>query len=455
MKSKKWATLSLVSAMTLTLLAGCGTSSTDTASSASPAATTAATVAPDATKAPAAGPAKLTGNLEIQYFVGGYGDKWWKQVIGQFQAENPDLKIVETAGPKINEQTKPRWIAGNPPDFVYIDGPEFNEAQAVTDGQLEDLTSWIPDAKNVDGDKILSLLAQAPEKHDGKIYSVPLVLNTWGVFWDKKLLKDKGIDAPIDWPSFLDASAKLKAAGITPFIHTGKYPYYIQRSILLPAIVSANNNDYSILQDIADLKPDVWAKPAILAGLNKLVELRDKGFIDKASTSINHTDSQTLFLQHKDGFIPNGLWLPGEMAKDVPADFNFGEIPSVTQDKGGKIVANTGTATVAIAAKGKNKDNAKAFLQFIFSKKQAGSFAELSGAPSNIKADISNSNAAPYIKDAVAALSSDNTVVVPNITIPDDLDKAMWDADVALTSGTIQPADWIKRVSAAAVKAKK
>jgi N-acetylglucosamine transport system substrate-binding protein len=455
MKSKKWLILSMAFALVLTMLAGCAKSTTKDAASIAP--STAATAAPaEATPAPDAGAAKLTGDLEIQYFVGGYGDKWWKQVIAEFQAANPGLNpIKQTSGPKINEQNKARWIGGTPPDFVYIDGPEFNEVQAVTDGQLEDLSSWITDAKNVDGEKILDLLTQKPELHDGKTFSVPLVLGTWGMFWDKKLFTDKGIEEPKDWPSFIAASQKLKDAGITPFIHTGKYPYYIQRALLLPAFVSANNNDYSILRDIADLKPEVWSNPAILAGLNKLVELRDKGFIDKASTSINHTDSQSLFLQHKDGFIPNGLWLPGEMAKDVPADFNFGQIPSVTQDAGGKVVANTSTATVAIAAKGKNKDNAKAFLQYIISKKQAGPFAELSGAPSNIKADIADSKALPYLKDAVAALNSDNTVVVPSITIPDDLDKAMWDADVALTSGKIEPAEWIKRVSTAAAKAKK
>jgi len=64
----------------------------------------------------------LSGTLEIQYFVGGYGDTWWKDTIADFQALHPNLKIEQLAGPKINEQTKPRWIAGNPPDFVYIDG---------------------------------------------------------------------------------------------------------------------------------------------------------------------------------------------------------------------------------------------------------------------------------------------------------------------------------------------
>ncbi|MEX2460998.1 MAG: extracellular solute-binding protein [Paenibacillaceae bacterium] len=461
MKSKKWLVLSLVFALVLTMLAACGKSSTkETASSTPVPATEAtaapATAAPAATPAPDAGPAKLTGDFEIQYFVGGYGDTWWKKVIADFQALNPDLKIKEDAGPKINEQNKPRWIGGTPPDFVYIDGPELFDKQMVTDGQLEDLTAYIADAKTVDGDKILDLLAQAPQQFDGKIYDIPLVLGSWGIYWDKAFFKAKGWDAPTDFPSWLATMDKIKAEGSSaPFIHTGKYPYYINGGVLFPAIVSANNGDYKLLQDMANNDPVAWKNPAIIKALNQIVTIRDKGFIDKASTAINHTDSQSQFLQHKDAFIPNGLWMPNEMAKDVPGDFDFGFTTSLTQDAGQKAVAITSTANVAIAKKAKNKEAAKAFLQFIFAKAQASQFAELSGAPSNIKGDISSSKAPSYVKDAAAVFTSDNTIVVPAVSFSADVDKAMQDASLALSIGRITPDEWVKRVSAISAKQKK
>ncbi|MFD0695822.1 ABC transporter substrate-binding protein [Paenibacillus sp. GCM10027628] len=451
MNMKKWSTMGLAASMVL-VAAGCG-------KSAAPAETTkpAASVAPTtaATAAPATGAKKLSGDFEIQYFVGGYGDKWWKKVIADFQAANPDLKIKESAGPKINEQMKPRWIAGNPPDFVYIDGPELFDRQMVTDGLLEDLTDWYKDAKNVDGDKISDLLAQQPPQYDGKIYNIPFVLNSWGIFYDKALFKDKGWAEPKDFDDFLKTSETIKAAGINPFIHTGKYPYYINGAVLYPAIVSANNNDYKLLQDMANNNLEAWKSPAILKGLDRIVQIRDKGFIDKASVQINHTDSQSLFLQHKDAFIPNGLWLPNEMAKDVPSGFDFGFVPSITQDKGGKVVANTSTSTFAIAKKAKNKDAAKAFMQFVFAKSQAGQWAELSGAPSNIKGDISSSKAPSFVKDAAKYLSSPDTVVVPTVSFAADVDKAMQDATVALTIGTIKPEEWVKRVTDVVAKQKK
>jgi N-acetylglucosamine transport system substrate-binding protein len=465
MKSKKWLVLSVVFALVLTMLAGCGKTTPKEAASVAP--STAATVAPAteapvttapeaATPAPEAGAAKLTGDFEIQYFVGGYGDTWWKKVIADFQALNPDLKIKQDAGPKINEQNKPRWIGGTPPDFVYIDGPELFDKQMVTDAQLEDLTAFIADAKTIDGDKILDLLAQAPQKFDGKIYDIPLVLGSWGIYWDKALFKAKGWDAPKDFPSWLAVMDKIKAEGsAAPFIHTGKYPYYINGGVLFPAIVSANNGDYKILQDMANNDPEVWKNPAILKALNQIVTLRDKGFIDKASSAINHTASQSQFLQHKDAFIPNGLWMPNEMAKDVPGGFDFGFTTSLTHDAGQKAVAITSTANVAIAKKAKNKEAAKAFLQFIFSKAQASQFAELSGAPSNIKGDISNSKAPSYVKDAAAVFTSPDTIVVPNVSYPADVDKAMQDASLALSIGKITPEEWVKRVSAMSAKQKK
>ena len=239
------------------------------------------------------------------------------------------------------------------------------------------------------------------------------------------------------------------------FIHTGKYPYYINGAFLYPAIVSANGGDYKVLQDMAANKVEAFQSPAVLTALNKIVALRDKGFIDKASIQINHTDSQMLFLQNKDAFIPNGLWLPNEMSKDIPQGFDFGFIPSITQDAGQKIVANTSTATVAIAKNAKNKDAAKAFLQYVFSKAQASQWAELSGAPSNIKGDISASNAPSFVKDAAKYLTDPNTVVIPTITFNADVDKAMQDATDALTISKITPEEWVTRVTDVVKKAAK
>lgn len=397
----------------------------------------------------------LKGDFEIQYFVGGYGDAWWKEVIGEFQKANPDLNIKQSAGPKINEQMKPRWISGDPPDFVYIDGAGSNERQMIEDDQLLDMTDWLKGAKNGDGETILDIVIAQPTQYgDGKHFTLPLVFGSWGIFYDKALFSEKGWAAPSDWDGFLDVSQKIKDSGISPFIHTGVYPYYIHGGLLDSAIVAANGGDASILTKMANLEEGIFKSEPVAKALDKIVQLRDKGFIDEGSVALNHTDSQSLWLQHKAAFIPNGLWLENEMKKDIPAGFDFGFIPSVTQGKGENSIAIPYTNTIAVAKKAKNPEAAKAFIQFIFAKQSAVRWAELTGAIMNIKADLDSSSASQVVKDAMKFFNSEATTVAPVVVLNADVEKVKMDSTVALTQGGITPEEWMNRMEEASKKAR-
>ncbi|WP_409342893.1 ABC transporter substrate-binding protein [Paenibacillus sp. MBLB4367] len=456
-RTKQWMTAGVASAIALMSLAGCGggdpkPAATSAKPSDSPKPSESAK--PAESVKPADTGKKLTGEFEIQYFVGGYGDKWWKQIIGEFQKKYPDLKIKETAGPQINEQTKPRWIQGNPPDFVYIDGAGANPRTMYLDGQLMDLTDYLKDAKNVEGKKILDLLIAKPEEYTkGKYFTLPLVFGSWGTFYDKALFKKNGWETPTDWQSFLAVGDKIKAAGgMDVYMHTGVYPYYINGGMLDATTVAMNNYDGSIITRINDLEKGIFKSEPVVKALNRIVEMRDKGFIAKSSVALNHTDSQAQWLQHKAAFIPNGLWVENEMAKDIPAGFEFGFIPSIGQDKGGKYVAIPTTATVGIAKKAKNPEAAKAFIEYIFTEDASKKWAELSKAVMNVKTNLDNTNANALSKEANKYYSNPNTIVAPETVIPEDLVKVRNDATVALTEGKITPAEWGDRLEAAADK---
>lgn len=406
------------------------------------------------TKDPQTEEPKITGDFEIQYFVGGYGDAWWKEMLGEFQKKYPDLKIKESAGSQINEQMKPRWIQGNPPDVVYIDGAGSNETQMVKDDQLMDITDWVKQAKNVDGEALTEPLIAPPQDYGGKNYTIPLVFGSWGTFYDETLFKEKGWDVPKDWDSFMAVSEKIKAAGINPYIHTGKYPYYIVGGLLNTGFVSENGDNPQILKDQEASKEGSFKNDAVAKTLKKLVDMRDKGYFDNASFGINHTDSQMLFLQHKDAMIPNGLWLENEMKKDVPQGFKFGFIPSVMQNTGGKYVAIPYTSNIAIAKKAKNPEAAKAFIEFIFTKKAAVRWAELTGALMNVKADLESSGASDVVKTAMKYFNGSDTIVAPVFKLNADLEQAENDATIALLQKTITPEEWMERMEKAAAKSR-
>lgn len=442
------------------VLAGCGASNNGAGKNEPTAAPATNTAAPSAQPEESASPTnegQLIGEFEIQYFVGGYGDSWWKQAIAEFQALHPELKIKESAGAKINDQMKPRWLQGDPPDFVYIDGAGSNTGQMVRDDQLMDITDWLKDAVNVEGKKIVDLLIAQPEEYEaGKSHAVPFVFGSWGTFYDKALFESKGWQPPTDWDSFLAVGDQIKADGsMDVYIHTGVYPYYINGALLDPTIVAMNNYDTSIIKKINSLEEGIWKSEPVMKALEKMVQLHEKGFINKGSVALNHTDSQMQFLQHKAAFIPNGLWVEGEMASDVPNGFDFGFVPSIGQDSGGKFVANPYTSTVAIAKKAKNPEAAKAFMQFIYTETQAKKWAEMSKAPSNIKADLSGTNATRLTIEAAQFYSSPDTVVSPEVVIPEQLVNERNNATMALTEGKITPQQWAERMEEATANARK
>ncbi|MFC7679352.1 extracellular solute-binding protein [Paenibacillus sp. GCM10028914] len=453
-KGKKKAALSLVMLSIVLSLAGCG-GGTKAADPPAPEKTPTTQNEPAKTDDTKPEEPKVAGDLEIQYFVGGYGDGWWKEVIGEFKKKYPDVNIKESAGSQINEQMKPRWIQGNPPDVVYIDGAGSNETQMVLDDQLMDITDWVKDAKNVDGEPLTGNLIAPPQDYDGKNYTIPLVFGSWGTFYDENLFTEKGWEIPKDWDSFLATSEKIKGDGIYPYIHTGKYPYYIVGGLLNTGFVSENGDDPQILKDQEAAKEGSFKNDAVANTLNKIVDMREKGYFDNASFGMNHTDSQMLFLQHKDAMIPNGLWLENEMKKDVPEGFKFGFIPSVMQKPGGKYVAIPYTSNIAIAKKAKNPEAAKAFIEFIFTKQTAVRWAELTGALMNVKADLESSGASDVVKTAMKYFNGSDTIVAPVFKLSADLEQAENDATIALLQGSITPEEWMDRMEKAAAKVRK
>ncbi|GGH76368.1 N-acetylglucosamine transport system substrate-binding protein [Pullulanibacillus pueri] len=396
----------------------------------------------------------LSGTLEIQYFVGGYGDAWWKDVIKDFQAKHPDLTIKQDAGPNVNTQMKTRWISNNPPDVVYIDGAGASETQMIEDSQLMDLTDWVKSIKLDDGTPLMDSFIVPPSNYDGKIYSLPLVFDTWGTWYNKALFEKKGYDVPTDFESWMASMKKIKEdEGIAPFTTTGKYPYYFLRGVLFPAFASVGGED--LLNALIDGDKGAWTDPRVEKIMGDVQKMQEAGYIDKGFAALSHTQSQMNFLLNKNAYIPVGFWLPNEMAKDVPKDFKFGFIPSQMHEKSDKASIVPDLRPLAIAKKAKNPEAAKAFVEFAFQKKYAQTFAEKTGAMMNMKGvDLDSDAKVPsYLKDANKMINSgDVQVVQKDHPMSQDFEDPLSDALVSLMLGKMDAKAFCQKAEAAAQK---
>lgn len=396
---------------------------------------------------------EISGDLEIQYFIGGYGDEWWNQVFADFEEEYPEVTIIPHGGPTIHEEMRSRWITNDPPDVVEIEGAGISESQMVADGQFMDLTDWLSTVELEDGSLLADRFIAPPNTYDGVVYSVPLIYDNRGTWFDAAWFEQEGWDIPMDIEAWNASMATIKAeTGVAPIATTGVYPTVFLTGVLYPAFAGAGGSE--LLNALIDGEEGAWSDPRVLDIMETVEGWVDDGFIDPGFAGLTHTQAQMNFLLHQNAYVPTGFWLPNEMRGDVPDGFEFGVIPTPFNEPGEKMTVVPEVKTIAVAEKAENPEAAKAFIEFIMTDEYARDFARLSGGMLNISGlDFSNSEDVPaYLQRANDILNDEELVQLEYMNHPmhSDLSTPIGNALVSLLLGDSTAAQFVDAAEQAA-----
>ncbi len=341
--------------------------------------------------------------LNIALFQGGFGREYFDAVVAEFEKDYPGVRVNVVASPKIWDVVRPQVVAGNPPDFLYLtEGDQGGlVAGLIKDRGLLDLTDVFAGKAIDQGDALKDLVlpgildsrACSPY-NDGKIYLAPYNYTVMGLWYNKTFFDKNGIKPPKTWDDFFALNDTAKKYGRALFTYQGIYPGYLEQ-FLFPAIYSAGGN--KALQSMFSLDPNFWttepAKKA--AGIFGKIASTDNALMS-GTVALNHTQSQTAFMQGKSMFCVNGSWFESEM-KDAPREdgfqFGFAGVPAFMA--GEKVASWTSTETFLIPAKAKNAPLAKEFLRYLYTKKsvllngeKAGGVYAVKGAVDLVKEKI-------------------------------------------------------------------
>jgi N-acetylglucosamine transport system substrate-binding protein len=401
--------------------------------------------------------------LDVVIFKGGYGDDYARAFEKLYRKSFPKAKISHLGTQDITGKLQPRFNAGSPPDVVDDSGAKQIKLDVLyKSGQLADLTPLL-DAPYIDdpSKKVRDVLQPGTIEigsFDGKMYQLSYVYTVWGLWYSGKLFKEKGWTAPKTWADFLDLSKEIKKAGIAPFCHQGKYPYYI--NVLIMDLI-AKNGGPDFVKRIDSLDPTVWDEPSAKAGIEAVYEIVDKGYLLPGTNGMTHIESQTAWNQYKAAFIPSGSWLENEQLKATPSDFamTFLPVPSLDGDKlpAEAIRAGAGEPFI-VPEKAKNKEGGLEFLRIMLTKEASGKFAQAANSLTVLKDGVgADVKLRPGTASTVTALKAagDNTFNYNYVNTATEFATAVENASGELMAKRIKPAEWLKRVKAAAAKAKK
>jgi N-acetylglucosamine transport system substrate-binding protein len=357
--------------------------------------------------------------LEVALFEGGYGLDIFKEIARELEKAHPEVVVNVWGNPRVMEQLRPRFIAGDPPDVVYI--PQQNDAlQFMYEGMLYPVNE-LYESKSFDQNKKVwdtftsSIQEVADEfKFEGKHYLLPLSYSIRGIFYDAVLFKRNGWSIPSYWDEFLALSDKIKASGIAPWTYQGIYPGYMA-GIIRPLIYKSGGKQ--AIFDIDNLKPGAWKNPDVIKAL-KLIQdyMAHPGYVLSGTEGLSHTESQMEWLRHSAAMLPCGTWLENEMKDVTPDDFemNLAPIPGIRGGKGNVTGVEVSTDfSFVIPRDAKNPKWGIEYMRMMYSSKMSKRFVELVGeSPPIIGATEGVEISKPFANAIAVAEKAEVAIVV-------------------------------------------
>ncbi len=348
MKMKKLMAIGLAAAMSVSMLAGCGASSSSDDETESTAKTEAAEDEDAAEDSGDEDGAAVTaeagsyntqaieedGDITITMMVSGtaYENDFETEVLPKLIKEKwPNVTLEATKLPDDNYYTslKTKLASGECPDIINVqpmsagNNAVYTLAEAGYLAPLDDMTCL-----TLNGDN-------SGMTYNGHIYGITGGVAILGTYYNKDIFEECGITSePQTWQEFLDDCQKIQDAGYQPIVMGDKDQYVIQFGLyqLAAEEIYSKNSDYDSQLLSGDAKftdEDTWDRV-----LEMYKELYDKKYID-ASQSLGLSASQAIteFIDGKAAMTIDGSFnVSAIMAEGAAGSFERGYFPLPGQD---------------------------------------------------------------------------------------------------------------------------
>lgn len=306
---------------------------------------------------------KKTVTISMMFQQTQFGDAH-EQFIQQFEELHPDIKVkmevIPDAGYPGTLQT--RISTGDLPDLYQLN-------VGLDSARMANQAGYIYDLNQLQASKNYTESMASKSKLDGKFASFPNGVAVLGLLYNKDLLKEVGYSKPpATWNELTDAGQKLKAKGKSLLVYASKWetataylfhwvfgdyalkhPDFKQK--YLSRTVDFNNAEYKrVLED----------------GFVKFKELN--AFVRQGSFTNEYAIAQQSFANGESAMLVGGTWDAASIRQLNPKfELGFMNVPYGTnQEDGGYIVIPEDG--LALNAKSKHLEEAKVFLEWMYSK---------------------------------------------------------------------------------------
>lgn len=283
----------------------------------------------------------------------------------RYKEENPDFEyeIELVSANDLTTKIATLLASDDLPDaFAYVAGQPLTElieadkvvniTEALTELGCEDMLT----------EGAANLLSGLSGTED--VYDLPLGLNMEGIWYNKALFEQAGVEAPATWDEFLGVCDTLIANGIQPIAVGGadKWPIsrwinaYSMRSMGVGAVDQACAGEKSFMDE------------GFVESAQMVADMADKGYFGEGATTVDFTTAGQMVLAGEAAMCYNGSYFTQDILADTnPAGaegIGFFTIPVVDESVSNATEIPMNCGNPLVLSKDKYDEDAQGWLKY-------------------------------------------------------------------------------------------
>ncbi len=318
-------------------------------------------------------------------------------IIADFEAANPGITIELQNFDHEGYKTSIRnFLTAGAPDLAnWYAGNRM--APFVKSGQFADISDvW---AEHGLAETLGSALPSMTI--DGKQWGIPYTYYQWGIYFNKDIYADAGVEVPETFDEFVANCAKIEAIGVD-CVTTGTQNLWPAAGIF--DYLNLRTNGYEFHMDLASGKVP-WTDDRVRATFAEWAKLVEPGYFTDNHAALAWQDAAALLVQGKAANYVMGNFVVDVLKKGGMTEENIGFMPFPVINPDVPRAEEAPTDTIHLTSGATNIEDAKAFLAYMAgADAQTKMNAAMGQLPINKDASVAEDD--PFIKAGFELLST-------------------------------------------------
>lgn len=330
----------------------------------------AATEAPAVTEEPAATEGAATGE-QVELTMGSWrvdDTEQMNQILEAFNEQYPNITIRfdPTNPPDYNAVLRTQLEGGTGPDLFYLRSFSTSR-QLFEEGFLEPLNDLPGLTENFSPENIAPWATE-----DGAPYGVPFIAVSHGVYYNKDIFAELGLEVPQTWEQLLETAQAVQDGGYTPFANASGDEWTIAEIVFMniaPNFIGGREGRLAYLEGERCFNDE-----NAVAAFQAVADLAP--YLPDGQESLTYYDSQQLFLLGDAAMWLGGSWdIPFFESEQPEFEWGVFAVPPPEGQEGN--VTFHLDAGMGVNAASEHKEEAKLFLEWMTTPEFAEQFGNL------------------------------------------------------------------------------